>query len=261
MSSCTRYEHKEIITENHNFDAGGIKIFDVETGNGNIISSVKKGDSLYVTLDLWATGKDSADAVAYIDSINVHITPDTSDSSLRIFIELPVLDPAALRTYGADVTIFTPESVVLNLETSNGDVSVGDQEADFYLTSSNGDLKIANTKGYARLNTSNGSVTVSKHEGNIQAVTSNGDMNANVIMPKSNGTCSFKTSNGSITLAVPDSVGASIWLKTSNGKITVTGLNLTDTNDEENIYQAVTGDGSGTIEAETSNRDIELKKL
>jgi hypothetical protein len=249
--ACTRYGHKESREENHNFDATGIKIFNVETGNGKITSSVKQG----------ATGRDSADAAEHIDSIFVHITPDTSNSSLRIFVELPEPGTGEQRSYGADVTVFTPESIVLNLETSNGDVSVGDQEADFDLTTSNGDLTTTNTRGYARLNSSNGSITVSRHEGNIQGVTSNGDVNAAVIMPKSDGTCSFKTSNGAVTLAVPDSVGASIWLKTTIGKITVTGFTLNDTNDDDYIFQAQMGDASGTIEVETSNKSIELKEL
>lgn len=256
---CTDWYHSMADrTDKYSYGAGAYTALNIETENGQIVSSVEEGDSIYIDVKLWATGRSDNDAEAHINDITVHETIDTVNNSLRIFIDIPENEP---RSYGGDVTVTLPSSIALILESSNGNISVDGHQANVDIYSANGEVEVSDTKGIATISTDNGKITVSRHTGNITATTSNGEIVADVIMPVTEGSCRFETSNENVTLAVPDSVGAGINLKTSNGTISVTGLELTDTNDDPDIFEAIMGDGSGTIELETSNGNVVLKKL
>jgi DUF4097 and DUF4098 domain-containing protein YvlB len=237
---------------------------EIETENGEITSGIGS-DSITVTLTRWVNGPS---ARAHLDDIDVIVNKDTVNGILRIKIEMP---NGTIRSYGCDADIKVPESLYVDLVTSNGSIKAEGHKAGLYLETSNKEIAIANTAGEAILRASNGAIDVNRHTGNIVAETSNGKVDAKVIMVKTvvdstdttYGYCRFTSSNGDITLAIPDSVGANIRLETSNGDITVDPDLHTqgDYNSEDDIYETKMGDESGEINLETSNGDVTLKKL
>ena len=240
----------------------------IETENGEITSSVISDSLITITLTRWASGVSESDARRHLDDIEVHVTKDTTGRVLRIFIDIP---DVTTRNYGCDADITLPESLYVDLETSNGKMKATGHQNGLRLATSNGRIDIAKTAGEAQLETSNGAIDVDRHTGNIAGETANGKIDAEVIMVKSAvdsadttyGYCRFKSSNGEITLAVPDSVGAQIRIETSNGDISVDPDLPTqgDYNSDDDIYESKMGDESGEIDLETSNGDVSLKKL
>ena len=238
---------------------------EIETENGEITSSASSDSLITITLTRWVTGPS---AKAHLDDIDVEVTKDTVSGVLRIFIDIP---DVTTRNYGCDADVELPESIYVDLVTSNGKIRTAGHQNGLRLVTSNGRIDIAKTAGEAQLETSNGAIDVNRHTGNIAGETANGEIDAEVIMMKSAvdstdttyGYCRFKSSNGEITLAVPDTVGAQIRIETSNGDISVDPDLPTqgDYNSDDDIYESKMGDESGEIDLETSNGDVSLKKL
>lgn len=254
------YADKEYETRNYSETSTPYNTVEIETFNGTVNSAVTSEDSIKVTLKLWATGISSVDAAEHINDINVSITRDSVSGIYRIKADV---DPEFIhpRNYGCDVTLNLPESLYVDLKTSNGKISADGHLQNLKLETSNGEIIISNTAGSADLSTSNGAITVNRHSGDIEGKTSNGDIDADVIMPVRDGICRFASSNGKITLAIPDSVETKIWLETSNGKITVSDFDLGDYNQDPDIFESAMGDGSGDLKLTTSNGNVDLKKL
>jgi DUF4097 and DUF4098 domain-containing protein YvlB len=266
--------------------------FKIETENGEITSSTSQDSVIKVTLTRWVKGPSAS---AHLDDIEVTEISDTVDGILTILITMPEV---SVRSYGCDAEISLPESIYVDLTTSNGNIDVDghktglnlytsngaittdntaeaadlqssngtltikDHTGDLTGYTSNGDIYLENTEGDFVLETSNGSIEVDNHTGDVDAVTSDGSVAADVLMPAENGLCRFDNSNGSITVAVPDTVNATVYLKTSNGDINV-DFEIGDFNPDEDIFESTMGEGDslGTIDLQTSNGNISLKRL
>lgn len=260
LDGMNYYARTEESNHEYTFPSKPYARVEVITENGEISSSSHQRDSIEIDLRLWATGMDEDDAREHIDDIQLAITEDTVLAKLSIVIEIPA---TTLRGYGCDVDLYLPEGVFVDLNTTNGNIDATGHQAGIDVHTSNEQIKITNTAGDADLNTSNGNINVERHAGNIRGGTSNGDVDAQVVMPKSDGFCEFISSNGKVTLAVPDTVGATLTLKTSMGKIIVDPQLpvQVDSDPSEDSYQSFMGDGSGTIYLKSSNGDVSLNKL
>lgn len=255
-------------TDTVDYDAALYDRVEIETENGEIISSVRSDSVISVTLTRWASGVSASDASEHLSDIDVSVTKDTAGGVLRIFIDIP---DVVTRNYGCDADVELPASIYVDLATSNGKIRAAGHQNGLLLATSNGMIEIAKTAGDAEIETSNGAIEVKRHTGDIAGETANGEIYAEVIMVKfavdsedtTYGYCRFRSSNGEITLAVPDSVGAQIRLRTSNGEISVDPDLPTqgDYNSDDDIYESKMGDESGEIDLETSNGDVALKKL
>lgn len=274
------------------YTAAPYKQFKLETENGEITASASSDSVIRVTLTRWVTGPSAS---AHLDDIDVTVTQDTVDSILTIVVTMPSV---SVRSYGCDAEIILPESIYVDLTTSNGDIdveghkkgmnlytsngtittdntaetaelrssngrlSIKDHIGDVNGNTSNGDIVLEDTEGDFDLETSNGRIEADNHVGNIDAESSDGEVSADVAMPAHNGLCRFDTSNGSITVSVPDSVNATVYIKTSNGDINV-DFSVGDFNPDEDIFESTIGEGDslGVINLETSNGNVSLRKL
>jgi len=252
--------YKETAYDNQDYNYESYPYTDVEilTENGEITSSVVESDSIAVSLRLSVSGYSDADAEEHLAEIDVNIDADSAAGKLSIRIYMP---DDYRRSYGCDVTIEIPDSLFVDFETSNGRIEAEGHRNGLVLLTSNGGIEIANTAGEADLETSNGEIDVDEHDGRIEGETSNGAITADLIMPVNDGYCRFESSNGRIRLAVPDSTGAEVTLRTSLGSIDVIGLNINITSQDSNHLEGNMGSGTGTIYLKTSNGDVVLEKL
>ncbi|MBN2379874.1 DUF4097 family beta strand repeat protein [candidate division WOR-3 bacterium] len=248
----------ETQTEYREYDATLFSKVEIHTENGDITTSVSADSMISLTLIGWASGITDRVARDHISEIEVSVVQDTTDSILKVYVTMP---HNVTYNIGCNAELELPESLYVNLETSNGNIEADGHQVGMCLHTSNGDINTEDTRSDAEIETSNGSLEVKLHTGNIRGETSNGSVTADVVMPDSNGTCIFSSSNGNITVAVPDSVSAEVRLKTSNGGITIEGLELGDFNPDDDIFESTLGDGSGEINLETSNGHVRLKKL
>lgn len=255
ISGCGEYDRVEQ-TATNTYDATLYDEFYLETGNGQIQTSVTTDSVITVTLTRWTSG---IDARSHLDDISVTVDEDTVTGALTITVILPTI---TTRSYGCDAVVSLPEDIYVALSSSNGNVEVDGHQAGLYLHSSNGSIDMSRTAGDADIETSNEGITVDMHEGNIAGHTSNGKVTADVVMPDSAGYCLLSSSNGAMTVAVPDSVGAEILLETSNGNISVdSDLHVEVIDIDDDRFEGRMGDGSGEIDLDTSNGDVTLKKL
>jgi len=253
------YSHEASATEQSSYDARLYTRLELVTENGEIAASAGSDSLICVTLTRRAAGRSERQAEERLAEIGIHVTEDTAAGLLRIVVDAP-----GDGGYGCDADITVPESLYVDFSTTNRRVRVEGLHAGLRIETSNAEISLARTAGDAELATSGGKITVDLHDGDIAASTSNAEVEAEVVMPASNGRCLFSTSNRAVTVAVPDSVGASVKLSTTfEGALNVdAALPLgPDANRDEDVFEAVMGDGSGRIELETSNADITLKRL
>jgi len=273
--------NREQETGHEDYNANLFNKVEIETDNGEIVAIATSDTTdtmIDVTLVRWATGWTDMAARDHMQEIDVHVSQDTADSVLRIYVEIPT---NISYSAGCDVELRLPESLYVDLVTSNGQIDVDGHQAGMYLRTSNGKVEASNTSGNAEittsngeielnntlgdfdLNTSNGKITVYNHVGNIDAETSNGEVNADVVMPVEAGICRFESSNGRMTVSVPDSVYASIHLKTSNGDVDINGLNVDIDQMEDDEFKGSMGEGEnmGEIYLKSSNGDVTLNSL
>jgi hypothetical protein len=138
-------------------------------------------------------------------------------------------------------TVRLPAGVRFDGQTVNGDVVAADLASDVTVASVNGDVEVS-TSGLAEASTVNGSV---------RATLGRADWT---------GTMSFSSVNGGITLEVPSNLSADIEAATVNGDIetdfpiTVRGRFM------NRRMTGRVGDGGRTLELETVNGSIRLRK-
>ncbi len=256
MAACT---HSVRVTKTDlvGIRASGMQTVKLTTENGFIKSAVWSSDSIHIVLEKWATGTSATDAEDHIPDIKVYQTKDTISGVFKIEVDVPDLSE---RSYGCNITVNLPESLALEFESSNGEIVVENSIGGMDCHTSNGAISLENTRGAGDLETSNGKIDVKNHTGELSGTSSNGDVSAEVILPRG-GDCILKTSNGKLTLAIPDTTSAMIDAITSNGKIEIVDLSVTILKLEQTEFKGKMGDGAGTIQVETSNGDILLKKL
>jgi len=137
-------------------------------------------------------------------------------------------------------TVQVPAGVKLVASTVNGDIDAGGLQAAARATTVNGDVKLS-TSGEARATTVNGS---------IQASMGSADWN---------GTLSFNTVNGNITVSLPEGVSTDVSAATVNGSMnTDFPLTIKGRFSTKSMHGTI-GSGGRDLELETVNGSIHLK--
>jgi hypothetical protein len=90
--------------------------------------------------------------------------------------------------------------------------------ADATLNTTNGGIEVLAVSGAINAHTTNGSVAVESTGGPVEAHTTNGDIDVRMAKLPPRGT-TYGTTNGSITIAIPDGTDANIEARTTFGRI------------------------------------------
>jgi DUF4097 and DUF4098 domain-containing protein YvlB len=170
-------------------------------------------------------------------------------------IKITTITPAAMRKDGGffdwlfngdnnscsvEYQLLVPKSIDLNIETTNGKVYC------------------QQIKGRLRLNSTNGKITAREIEGLVRSKTTNGSLDIEFISVPSDEEINFSTTNGSITLRLPENYGAEVNLKTTNGHID-SDFSYTEQGDWSRQHvSGIIGDGTGTLYCHTTNGSIRL---
>jgi DUF4097 and DUF4098 domain-containing protein YvlB len=135
-----------------------------------------------------------------------------------------------------------PRSSDLDLETSNGGITVKDVKGELDLHSSNGGLSLEDVAGSVRARTTNGGITAT-----FTGERAEGDG------------IELSTTNGSIELSLPKRFSGELNARTVNGSIR-SDFPLEDTNRRRRPTRARTtlGDGGASIELETTNGSVRI---
>jgi hypothetical protein len=140
--------------------------------------------------------------------------------------------------YGINYVIHAPRTIVADLKTMNGGIG---------LEHLNGDLKF---------DTTNGGVDLSDLSGNVHGSTVNGGLDISLSGDRWVGKgLDAQTTNGGITLNIPDNYSAHLETGTVNGGIEV-NFPITIQGDIKHHLATDIGSGGPTIHAETTNGGV-----
>ncbi len=188
---------------------------------------------------------------------NIDINVDESGNIIKIealYTGQRITQPSV------DMNIKVPDYVTVDtVTTSNGAIIIEDVKGNVTADSSNGAITIKNVDGFVAATTSNGRIEVTDTAGIKNLHSSNGIINTEIYDFQQNITIS--TSNGRITVYINPSLNADIEMETSNGQITITGITLNLTTNEEKHKEGTLGNGGNKISIKTSNGDIKLYGL
>ena len=217
------------------FDVTGAADLDVWTSNGRVtVQGVEGLTSVEVTATIRSRGDSQIEAAARAAQVVVEMIHNGNHVELRYDASA---HPWGVRRYtGVDFEVAVPATADVEVDTSNGRITVDEVTGILALDTSNGTIEVTDGLGEAHASTSNGQITVARFEGVLELDTSNG----RIEMEEVDGIVDARTSNGRITFTGTLAEGIDHRMATSNGRIDV----------------ALPADTSMNIEARTSSASI-----
>jgi len=191
-------------------------------------------------------------AIGTVSGLRVQKTGDTLEFTL--IQQNPVLTAFSWLEWiweTPHLDLQVPQSLLTQVRTSNGSISVANMMADVNLKTSNGSGTIVNIGGSVTLVTSNGNISLTNISGTVAAKSSNGNL---MINSPINGDWACSTSNGGITLTVPKQSDAVIDAVTSNGSF---NGDLSWKQETKNHRISTLGSGANKMLLVTSNGSIQ----
>ena len=264
----------------------------VNISDGDVAVSTAAGDAVRVAVSV--TGNDMERAETYFDAQNFDV--EISDGALRVTSkpeEGRNWDWRNMPAIWVDVTI--PETYVVSVRTSDGDVAIDKLLADLHIKTGDGDIAVLHAEttelelqtsdgdiavGYATgesihtrtsdgditletveskrslFRTSDGDIAVGSLIGDVEAITSDGDIHFETI---DSGTAVLRTSDGNI--AVESATAQSATMRTSDGDIVVSAADarslMLRTSDGDIVIESMVGN----LAATTSDGSIVIKGM
>ncbi len=161
---------------------------------------------------------------------------------------------------GAEVVVVVPESIDLDLDTSNGKIEVEGVEVTTLasLETSNGRVTLTGVSGDVKVKTSNGRIDIQDFVGQVEARTSNGSIDFSGTL-RSDSENELRTSNGSIDVTLVDTAGVEVDASTSNGKVrSELPITISGETREDRLVGTI-GTGGSRLEIHTSNGSITIR--
>ncbi len=252
VALCCIYAYRLEQTAFFSQDAAGISQVSVSTRNGSISVSADSDSVISAAVTKRAYGRDSADAAQAI--ANVTVTDEVQAGRYALRAQMP----GGNRAYGASFQVTAPESVGLELTTTNGSVTVRAMLAGVMVSTTNGTISLTGTAGAASLSTTNSSVTVAVHQGEANIETTNGSVDCDIAGLAPTEKVTISTTNGTVVLLLPADVSALVDLKTTNGTITIHGYDPVFEKQTKDHIRARLGSGASAITVSTSNGDVRV---
>jgi hypothetical protein len=237
--SGAREEATETVTRSFPLSPGGT--LDVSTTNGRIEVVAGSGRTVEMTAVKVAKAATKEGATELLKRLQIkeEITADL----VKLRAERDGGQGASRQTLSAWGTsaevrysLKVPANTKLLLNTTNGEIEVVDVTAGSHLESVNGQINARGLSGDVKASTVNGGVDIA-----LASVT--GDVNV-------------ETTNGGVTLRLPGDAKALLLGRTTNGGLSVDGLQLEEVERSRRRLEAKLNGGGSRIEAETTNGGI-----
>ncbi|MBZ5719679.1 MAG: DUF4097 domain-containing protein [Acidobacteriia bacterium] len=195
------------------------------------------------------------------------------DSGIKIYdhqngdaVELEIRYPHSMvsfsfRSYRVDVEIRMPREGHVNLHTSDGYIRLSNFKGNMELNSSDGRQDIEGVDGILRARTSDGRIRATGRFDQLELGTSDGSIEATALQG-STGTADWNlhTSDGSITLQLPETFAADVDLHTGDGHINLDmPVSVQGRLGDKNIHGKLNG-GGHLLTIHTGDGSITLQK-
>jgi DUF4097 and DUF4098 domain-containing protein YvlB len=270
-------------------NAEGIDSLFLESCNGKIVIEPSNDEKIEImaTYKIRANSREEAEEIKTKYELKVDKKGDRLDA--RVDYPRVIFGFNFHPQLSVDLIVHAPKHLLVNADTSNGNIHVSSIERVGRLETSNGRITLYYSKGDAELDTSNGRIEVKNFVGNLQAETSNGsiilsNMNGNAELDTSNGKIEvtdfigglkaetsnssvvaegevtgdweISTTNGDIEITIPEEGSYDYDFNTSNGR--VNAPNPPFTGKKKDHYVGEINGGRYELELDTSNADIEV---
>ncbi len=162
-----------------------------------------------------------------------------------------------LRTSGGDVWVKNTDGV-LNVTTSGGEINLDSNSGQMNVSTSGGDIKAREFKGDVSASTSGGDIYLKGSDSKIYAETSGGDITLDYT--GMNKGIDLETSGGDIQMKLPSDINASASMHTSGGDIECDLTANRAKRISSSRFEADLNNGGASLTAKTSGGDISVKK-
>ncbi len=259
------------------------KELSIDNFNGSVIINKSNSDTLKIKIVKYSQKE------KYLKKIKVKIINENKKIVIKSYKEDQLIEG------GVKLTISCPENISLtDIKTANGDISVTNGKGKLNAITTNGDISVENFSGNVGALTANGDIFAKNITGKTNLVTSNGKIDGRNIADlttakSSNGKINLKrikllsdvkssnsniylevndiltnseiiSSNGKITLIIPQNINLTIEAKTSNGDVITSNLAFNKSNSSGNYFKGILGNGKNKVLLITSNSNIIIKK-
>jgi len=250
LAGCVPSAEPYTETDERSFDPGDATELAVETESGDVSVAPGDGDAVEATVE-----KESRSGEGALDDVSVERSVD--DGTLTIATEYP--DRNVNVTVSLDLSV--PEDLaVVDVATSNGDVTADAVSGDGTYRSRNGEVSVSDVDGYVTVESTNGDVTAENPAGVDGARTTNGNVTVDLPDLRADVTC--QSTNGDVTAAIPDDLSATVSLRTSNGDAETSDVSLAvDESTDRRVEGRLGDDAEHTLELRSTNGDVRLEGL
>lgn len=230
--------------------ATGLDTFTVDLANADVeLQGDSSTDTLWVQAEFEVLGLSRHAARAAFDDVTLEIV--TSGGEARIVVDTP-MDVDATQ-----MVLYVPDHLRGVVETTNGEIFADDMHGDLEVSSTNGSIEVSRGSGTVTAGTTNGEIRVVDHLGSVDLATTNGEVEMDLILP-AGGFGYASSTNGEISLRIPDDTTASLDARTTNGGIRIEGLDFLGSLDHDQAEGVLQGGGATEIRLGTTNGDIDL---
>jgi len=218
------------------------------TDVGDIVIQTEGADTASIIVELRGTLNELS---------NFNLDFSASDRGLKITGKrIGDFDKLLSKNFHILYRIKIPKEASIDIETSGGDVLIGDVDGTVKCITSGGDIDVGRVTNGARLHTSGGNIRIKSAKGPLTIETSGGDVHVdqsfgtarietsggNISINEANGILSASTSGGDLRIGVGTSV-KELKAETSGGDITVSiPPTINATIDAESISGTVKSD-------------------
>jgi hypothetical protein len=244
----------------------------VDNANGCTIVAGEERSDVEIRVHKAARGGSEEEAEQLARSIRV-LTREDAAGVLDVEVSLPGRWTHRGR---ADLEIHTPRSVRVQVTASNGRVCLSGMRAAVRLHSSNGPVRVEDVVGDVEIHTSNarvhthctcgklvarssnGKIDLEEHRGSVDAATSNGTIHCGLEDVGKEGVV-LVTSNGRISLELPDEVDGDVDIRVDNGLIRALRDFRHSARETAGRLKGTLGRGGVPIRLRASNGTISLR--
>jgi Toastrack DUF4097 len=238
-----------------NVPAGSATLLSVENRNGSIEISTWDKDEIGITAykKVRADGRDQA--AELMEQLKIVI--ETHNDEIEVYTEFPDKRNGKNRSSGF-FSWLLGDSWNVSYSVSY-EIKVP-QKFDVNARSTNGRVEAVDCNGRIRLETTNGKIVANNISGSMRCNTTNGSINASLVSVIKNEEMNFSSTNGSITLYLPEDIDADIKARTTNGSIHC-DLNVTEQlSHSKKSFDAVVNNGGIYIYLKTTNGSINIRE-
>jgi len=252
--------HEQLAEEEvlRSLDTDGTPHITVKTFNGSICVVTRIDPEVRIKVTKLAGGEDEDESQELLDQVGLTIEQDGDN----IFITAETLEGARSNEHaflGATVNLQVPEGSALDLKTDNAAVCVTGTRGSVVAETTNGTIEAKDSSGTLDLTTTNGGIKVEALDAVVVASTTNGGID--VVGTLAAGLHAFETTNGAISVTLPQDAQFTLDADTTNGAINseFTFSDVTE-RDDDALKGSVGDNPDFTLLLKTTNGSIRVKQ-